>query len=87
LNTYAGVLMAPVVVLVRDAYSNPVSGVPVTVQLVGGIGFGPWMATTDANGKATFSTLKITTPGKYQLKATSAGLPIVLSNWFNIWAR
>jgi adhesin/invasin len=86
-NTAAGSIINAVTVKVTDGSGNPSAGVTVNMTVQGGTGTlqGTTSATTDPNGLATFSDLKINTTGTYQLKAT-AGSVSQLSNTFNITA-
>ena len=73
------------VIQLRDAAGNAVSqsGVTVTAVLVvlsgSGLLGGTTTATTDGGGKASFSNLKITKSGSYQIRFTSGSLTEVVS--------
>src|SRR5262249_55107013 len=92
-NGTAGTVLAPpVTVQVQDASGKAVSG-PFTVTLT--LGTNPGNATlggtttvtTDASGLATFSDLKVSSPGLgYTLVASSAGLPPAPSSAFSQFA-
>jgi adhesin/invasin len=83
IDTPAGAPINPVTVLVT-ALGSPLAGTTVTMTSVGpGAVSGTTNATTDSNGRATFSNLIILTTGSYQLRAT-AGSVSALSNSFNI---
>jgi uncharacterized protein (TIGR03437 family) len=76
-DTQAGqVINPPVTVSLKDASNNPIGGTAATLSVLGGgatlIGMMP--QTTDSSGIATFSDLKITTAGTYQLQATGGSL-------------
>ena len=79
-NTSAGaVISPPVTVRVVDAGSNPVVGVPVTIQVQGGSAAlgGTLTAITNAGGVATFADLSINTAGTYQLVAVNGSTSAV----------
>jgi adhesin/invasin len=86
-NTAAGSTINAVTVKVTDGSGNSSAGVTLTMTAQGGTGTlqGTTTATTDSNGVATFSDLRINTTGTYQLKAT-VGSVSQLSNPFNITA-
>ena len=86
-NTPAGSTINPVTVRVTS-FGNPAGGVTVTMTAQGGAGSltETTTATTDVNGQATFTNLRITTTGTYQLLAAVSGFVTRLSNSFNITA-
>jgi len=86
MNTAAGAAITPAVsVLVTDAGGNPVSAVPVSLQLQGGTGTlsGTSTRTTGSNGQALFNDLSINKTGTYKLNATTES-GSALSNAFEI---
>ena len=86
-DTPAGSTINPVTVRVTS-FGNPAGGVTVTMTAQGGAGSltETTTATTDVNGQATFTNLRITTTGTYQLLAAVSGFVTRLSNSFNITA-
>ncbi len=92
-TTATEAIMSPAVsVRLVDSGGNAVSqaGVAVAVQLASGVGLGTGSltgatATTDANGLATFSSLRVFgDPGTYKFTFTSSGLTSVASSNFTI---
>ncbi len=80
--------VAPVV-RIQDAAGNnvPLAGVVVEVSLYSGDGVlsGTLLTTTDANGVATFSNLKINgTPGYYRLRFDAGALTPAISSSFRL---
>ena len=75
-GTNAGAILAPVVVQVEDAASDPVAtnGVPVTIALSSGSGTlsGTLTRNTDAAGQATFNDLSIKLVGTKTLQASAS---------------
>ena len=83
-NTQAGVAISPAVTVhATDSASNPISGAEIAISLQGDTGTlgGTLTATTDDTGVATFSDLRITTAGSYQLAAVLGSLSAVSSNF------
>ncbi len=88
-STSLGSVISPAVtVQLEDPFGNPVTqaGISVTLKLASGTGVlqGTLTQTTDASGLATFSNLKVSTPGTKQLQATANGLVAGLSSTFLI---
>ena len=86
-STTAGSAMANVVVQIQDASGNPLvhSGTTITLALNGGtIYSGSTTATTDANGRATFSNLVIRTAGSGMTFTATGTYTAATSNSFNI---
>ena len=83
-NTVAGANMANVVVNVKDAYANNISGQNVTVALsptgVTPLG-GTLTQATNASGNATFGNLVITLTGTYALTGTAGTVNIASANF------
>ncbi len=85
-----GVIAGPPTVTVTDAYSNPVSGVNVTVSETGNtyaFDAGTLTKATNASGVATFNDLQINTPDTgYQLTfdAAAGAVSNAISNLFNV---
>lgn len=85
-----GASLAPAsIVQVVDAFGNAVSGVPVTVSLVGSGAtlVGPALGTTGADGRATFDDLSILGAiGQYRLQFTSETLAPASSGMISLAA-
>lgn len=87
-----GAIAGPPTVNVTDAYSNPVSGVNVTVSETGNsytFNAGILTKATNSAGVATFNDLQIDTPGTgYQLTfdADAVGVSNAISSLFNVVA-
>jgi parallel beta-helix repeat protein len=85
-STVIGAAITPsVVVRVRDAFNNNISGAVVSLSLGGGgtLG-GATPAATDSGGRATFPALRVNLPGVNVLRASSGALAPVLSNTFTV---
>ena len=84
-DAHAGSPIFPAVtVSLKDANSNPIVGMAVTLSLPGAIEVAGATATTDTTGIATFLDLAIQQAGTYQLQASGGGLPSVSSASFTI---
>ncbi|MEW6026050.1 MAG: hypothetical protein AB1599_01970, partial [Planctomycetota bacterium] len=85
-NTVAGATMANVVVNVKDAYNNNISGQAVSVTTTNGtLLSGTLSQNTNASGDATFNNLSMTLAGTYALTATAGTVNTASAN-FNITA-
>ena len=92
-TTPAGSAIAPPVsVLVTDSGGNPVSGASVTVSLLGGATLSGTQTVSTGDGTggttlgvASFSGLKVSAPGTYQLTANTGSLSVT-SSIFNVTA-
>ncbi|MEW6026051.1 MAG: hypothetical protein AB1599_01975, partial [Planctomycetota bacterium] len=85
-NTVAGATMANVVVNVKDAYNNNISGQAVSVTTTNGtLLSGTLSQNTNASGDATFNNLSMTLAGTYALTATASTVNTTSAN-FNITA-
>jgi hypothetical protein len=74
----SAVLPLPIVVAVRDALGNPVSGAAVAFAAASGNGsVAPTTATTDATGQASTTWTVGTTTGSESMTATVTGLPVL----------
>jgi len=70
--------------LVQDQYNNPISGIPISLSIVGGVKqtfYGTLTQTTGANGVATFPGLSLQTAGVVTIQA--ADVLDQLSSTFN----
>jgi hypothetical protein len=79
----------PLTVAIVDGSGAPAAGVsvPVTVSLAPGSGPGPLTGTTTqvtTNGVATFSDLRVGSPGLYAIKAEIPGQAPLFSAFFNV---
>jgi hypothetical protein len=83
-TTLAGAFLSPIEVQLLNSTGDPVTqaGVTVTLRLSSGATLGT--ATTDANGKASFSTVSLTLCGAYTLTASADGLTAAVSDVFVI---
>lgn len=85
-----GVISGPPTVTVTDAFSNPISGVNVTVSETGNsytFDAGTLIKATNSSGVAAFNDLQINTPNTgYQLtfNADAGGVSNAISNLFNV---
>ncbi len=81
-----GIIPGPPTVQVTDAFGNAVSGLNVTVSLVGGtFAGGTFTKATNASGIAVFDDLVIDEDGEnYRLRFSALGVDDVDSNTFNV---